>query len=84
MIGNDIIVFVTNCPAWPVYINGFKLVLNKIVIPASTECQILTDNPVTTKHLCDICTMLDQRRRRWVDIVQMLYKCFEFAGNAVE
>ena len=21
--------------------------------------------PVNTKHLCNICTMLDQRRRRW-------------------
>ena len=25
--------------------------------------------------------MLDQRRRRWADIVQMLYKCFVFAGK---
>ena len=24
--------------------------------------------------------MLDQRRRRWSDVVQMLYKCFVFAG----
>ena len=24
--------------------------------------------------------MLDQRRRRWADVVQMLYKCFVFAG----
>ena len=24
--------------------------------------------------------MLDQRRRRWADFVQMLYKCFVFAG----
>ena len=30
-------------------------------------------NPVNTKHLYYICTMLDQRRRRWADIVQMLY-----------
>ena len=29
-----------------------------------------------TKHLHNIVTMLDQRRRRWVDVVQMLYKCF--------
>ena len=28
-----------------------------------------------------MCTMLDQRRRRWADIVQMLYKCFVFAGH---
>ena len=28
-----------------------------------------------TKHLHSICTMLDQRRRRWADyVVQMLYK----------
>ena len=33
-----------------------------------------------TKHLYNICTMLDQRRRRWADAVQMLYKCFLFAG----
>ena len=25
--------------------------------------------------------MLDQRRRRWADVVQMLYKCFVFAGT---
>ena len=38
-------------------------------------------NPVNTKHLYNICTMLDQRRRRWADVVQMLYKCFVFAGK---
>ena len=26
--------------------------------------------------------MLEQRRRRWADIVQLLYKCFVFAGVA--
>ena len=30
-------------------------------------------------YLYDICTMLDQRRRRWDDVIQMLYKCFVFA-----
>ena len=25
--------------------------------------------------------MLNQRRRRWADVVQMLYKCFVFAWN---
>ena len=35
---------------------------------------------VNTKHLYDICRMLDQRRRRWADVVQMVYKCFGFAG----
>ena len=39
-------------------------------------------SPVNTKHFYNICTMLDQRRRRWDDVVQMLYKCFEFAGNS--
>ena len=37
--------------------------------------------PANAKHLYNICTMLDQRRRRWADIVQILYKCFVFAGN---
>ena len=36
--------------------------------------------PVNTKHLYNICTMLDQRRGRWADVVQMLYKCFVFTG----
>ena len=36
--------------------------------------------PANTKHLYNICTMLDQRRRRWADVVQMLYKCFMFVG----
>ena len=36
--------------------------------------------PVNTKHLHNICAMSDQRRRRWADAVQMLYKCFVFAG----
>ena len=34
----------------------------------------------TQKHLYNLCTMLGQRRRRWNDVVQMLYKCFVFAG----
>ena len=35
-------------------------------------------SPVNAKHLYDICTMSGQRRRRWCDIVQMLYKCYSF------
>ena len=27
--------------------------------------------------------MLDQRRRRWADVVQMLYTCFAFTGISV-
>ena len=41
---------------------------------------IWKDILVNTKHLYNICTMLDQCRRRWADVVQMLYKCFVFAG----
>ena len=39
-------------------------------------------NPITvnTKHLYNTCTMFVQRRRRWADVVHMLYKCFVFAG----
>ena len=42
----------------------------------------MTD-PANTRHLYSICTMLDQRRSRWADVVQMLYKCFVFAGEDV-
>ena len=35
---------------------------------------------VNTKHLYNICTLWDQHRRRWADVVQMLCKCFVFAG----
>ena len=36
--------------------------------------------PTNTKHLYNICTMLDQRLRRSSNIVQMSYKCVVFAG----
>ena len=40
------------------------------------------DKPSKQKKLYDICIMLDQRRRRhWDDVLQMLYKCFLFAGK---
>ena len=38
------------------------------------------DYPPNTKDLHNIYAMLDQRRRRWADVVYMLYKCFVFAG----
>ena len=41
------------------------------------------NSPVYTKHLYNISTMLDQRRRRLADVVQMLYKCVVFAGSCV-
>ena len=37
-----------------------------------------TCNPANTKHLYNIHTMLDQRRRRWADLVEVLCKCFVF------
>ena len=40
----------------------------------------INNYPANTKHLYNICTMLDQRRRRWYDVVHMLYKCFVVAG----
>ena len=50
----------------------------------STPCVCWTAfNPVNTKHLYSICTMLDQRRRRWADVIQLLYKCSVFAGNSI-
>ena len=40
-------------------------------------------NPANTKHLYTICTTSAQRLRRWSNIVQMLYKCFVFAGKMI-
>ena len=39
-------------------------------------------NPANTKHLHNICTMLDQRLRRWADVVQMLHKFVVLADLA--
>ena len=36
---------------------------------------------VNTKHLYNIYTMLNQRRRRWADVVYMFFKCFAFIGE---
>ena len=36
--------------------------------------------PANRKHLYNIYTMLEQRRRRWAGVVKMLYTCFVFAG----
>ena len=35
------------------------------------------------KHLYNICKTSAQRLRRWSNIVQMLYKCFVFAGMSL-
>ena len=39
-----------------------------------------TNSLANTKHLFNICTTSTQCLRRWSSIVQMLYKCFVFAG----
>ena len=44
---------------------------------------LITPKPANTKHLYKICTMLDQHRRYWAGVVQMLYKCVVFAGIAI-
>ena len=36
--------------------------------------------PVNRKHLYNICTMSDERRRRLADVVQKLCKYFVFTG----
>ena len=36
--------------------------------------------PANTNHLYNICTTSDQRLRRWLNMVQMLHKCFVFTG----
>ena len=43
-------------------------ILWRILLAMSASC------PVNTNHLYNICTMQDQRRRRWAGVVQMLYK----------
>ena len=35
-----------------------------------------THNPVNTNNLHNICTMLDQRQRRWADVVQNVIQMF--------
>ena len=39
---------------------------------------ILATIPSKHKKLCNIRTMLDQRRERWADVVQMIYKGYVF------
>ena len=41
-------------------------------LDAATRLLASERTPVNTKKLYNICTVLDQRRRRWADVVQML------------
>ena len=55
--------------------------LNKSIhLPVCTTLAHKVSPPANTKHLYNICTTSSQRLRRWSNIVQMLYKCFVFAG----
>ena len=48
------------------------------------QSSVVTDVfQANAKHLHSIYTMLDQRRRRWAEVVQMLCKCFVFAGLTI-
>ena len=40
---------------------------------------IIKFTPASSKHLYNICTKLGQRRRRWADVGQIIYKYFVFA-----
>ena len=64
--------------------NSFGRLSNKLTQMLDmrlVEMTIWTNHiPANTKHLYNICTTSVQRLRRWSDIVNMLYKCFVFAG----
>ena len=38
----------------------------------TSTINMIKADPENTKHFYNICTMLDQRRRRWADVVQMI------------
>ena len=57
-----------------------NIVREAIVIPHHI---CLPVHPANKKHLYNISTIMDQRRRRCADIVKMLYKCFVFAGQCL-
>ena len=52
---------------------------NTPVTPLQVATLWSRDHPANTKHLHNICTKVDQCRRRWADVLQLFYKCFVFA-----
>ena len=50
--------------------------VSSVLIYSLSGCRLRPLVTVNTKHSYNIRTMLDQRRRRWVDVLWMLYKCF--------
>ena len=59
----------------------FSTMLCQLIIIIWQRLIVFLRKLADTKHLYNICTMLDQRRRRWANIVQMLYNFFVFAGS---
>ena len=58
----------------------YPRIMNSVLYPSNRGRY---PDPANTKHLLNICTMLDQRRRRWADVLQMLCKCFVFTGDSL-
>ena len=88
--------FLVMCGLYPIYeknivvwrgndtIHGLwtsDLVKNDVIYKSASRSPAI--NLANTKHLYNIFTTLDQRRIRCADVVQMLYKCFVFAGEMV-
>ena len=70
------IVLVALCAAW------FAWIMALFSFMTGSRLSALSPALQTRKHLYNICTMLDQLRRRWADVVQMLCKCFVFAPQS--
>ena len=47
----------------------------------STSPAISAEEQTQHNLLYNIYTVLDQRRRRWANVVWILYKCFVFTGD---
>ena len=57
-----------------------QLLASMTRLKKKTQLDTYSIIPANAKCLYNICKMLDQRWRRWANIVQMLYKWFVFAG----
>ena len=63
------------------YLSALRVKTTYMLMADCTSQYNKAPNPGNTKHLYNICTMPDQRRRRRAGVVRMLYKCFVFAGK---
>ena len=48
------------------------------------ERLIMSNNPANTRRSPNASTMMDQRRKRWANVVPTLGECFLFAGKPVQ